>query len=148
MFSTTQRRTSPKKNGFRSSPPPGIQRLETFAMKSMDRNSSLLKLKLDLVYRDLAIEEAQKRFDELNLPREEVVAAAAAPAEPAVVALPKAKKTKVVRALVPAGEGPKRTMSEEARKAASERMKKRWADTKAAADAARLPPKAVLPAAK
>jgi hypothetical protein len=114
----------------------------------MDRNSSLLKLKLDLVYRDLAIEEAQKRFDELNLPREEVVAAAAAPAEPAVVALPKAKKTKVVRALVPAGEGPKRTMSEEARKAASERMKKRWADTKAAADAARLPPKAVLPAAK
>lgn len=148
MFSTTQRRTSPKKNGFRSSPLSGIRRLETFAMKSMDRNSSLLKLKLDLVYRDLAIEEAQKRFDELNLPREEVVAAAAAPAEPAVVALPKAKKTKVVRALVPAGEGPKRTMSEEARKAASERMKKRWADTKAAADAARLPPKAVLPAAK
>ena len=111
----------------------------------MDRNSSLLKLKLDLVYRDLAIEEGQKRFDELNLPREEVVAAAA-PAEPAVVAIP--KKTKVVRALVPVGEGPKRTMSEEARKAASERMKKRWADTKAAADAARLPPKAVLPAAK
>jgi len=114
----------------------------------MDRNSSLLKLKLDLVYRDLAIEEAQKRFDELNLPREEVVAAAA-PAEPAVVDLPKAaKKTKVVKALVPVGEGPKRTMSEEARKAASERMKKRWADTKAAADAARVPPKAVLPAAK
>jgi hypothetical protein len=109
----------------------------------MDRNSSLLKLKLDLVYRDLAIEEGQKRFDELNLPREEVVVAAAAPA---VVAIQ--KKTKVVRALVPVGEGPKRTMSEEARKAASERMKKRWADTKAAADAARLPPKAVLPAAK
>ena len=133
-----------KKNGFRSSPLSGIQRLETFVMKSMDRNSSLLKLKLDLVYRDLAIEEGQKRFDELNLPREEVVAAA--PAEPAVVAIP--KKTKVVRALVPAGEGPKRTMSEEARKAASERMKKRWADTKAAADAARLPPRAVLPSGK
>jgi hypothetical protein len=146
MFSITQRKTSPKKNGFRSSPPSGIQRLETFAMKSMDRNSSLLKLKLDLVYRDLAIEEAQKRFDELNLPREEVVAAA--PAEPAVVALPKAataataKKTKVIRALVPEGQAPKRTMSEEAKKAASERMKKYHADKKA------LPPKAVLPAAK
>jgi hypothetical protein len=146
MFSITQRKTSPKKNGFRSSPLSGIRRLETFAMKSMDRNSSLLKLKLDLVYRDLAIEEAQKRFDELNLPREEVVAAA--PAEPAVVALPKAatavtaKKTKVIRALVPEGQAPKRTMSEEAKKAASERMKKYHADKKA------LPPKAVLPAAK
>ena len=109
----------------------------------MDRNSSLLKLKLDLVYRDLAIEEAQKRFDELNLPREEVVAAA--PTEPAVVVLPKAataKKTKVVRALVPEGQAPKRTMSEEAKKAASERMKKYHADKKS------LPPKAVLPAAK
>jgi hypothetical protein len=138
MFSITQRKTSPKKNGFHSSPLSGIRRLETFAMKSMDRNSSLLKLKLDLVYRDLAIEEAQKRFDELNLPREEVVAAA--PAEPAVVALP--KKTKVVRALVPEGQAPKRTMSEEAKKAASERMKKYHADKKS------LPPKAVLPAAK
>jgi len=117
----------------------------------MDRNSSLLKLKLDLVYRDLAIEEGQKRFDELNLPTEGVVAAAAAaPAEPAVVALPKTKKTKVVRALVPVGEGPKRTMSEEARKAASERMKKFHADKKAEVEAHRaaIRPKAVLPAAK
>jgi len=86
----------------------------------MDRNSSLLKLKLDLVYRDLAIEEAQKRFDELNLPREEVVAPADAP--PEVVNLPKVKKTKVVRALVPAGQVAKKT--------------------------AARPPKAVLPAAK
>lgn len=116
-------------------------------MKSMDRNSSLLKLKLDLVYRDLAIEEGQKRFDELNLPTEGVVAAA--PAEPAVVALPKAaKKTKVVRALVPGAAPAKRTMSDAARAAASERMKKRWADTKAAADAARAPPRAVLPVDK
>jgi len=117
----------------------------------MDRNSSLLKLKLDLVYRDLAIEEGQKRFDELNLPTEGVVAAAAAAAAaPAVVALPKTKKTKVVRALVPVGEGPKRTMSEEARKAASERMKKFHADKKAEVEAHRaaIRPKAVLPAAK
>jgi hypothetical protein len=116
-------------------------------MKSMDRNSSLLKLKLDLVYRDLAIEEAQKRFDELNLPTEGVVAAA--PAEPAVVALPKTKK-KVVRALVPEGQAPKRTMSEEARKAASERMKKFHADKKAEVEAHRaaIRPRAVLPADK
>ena len=93
----------------------------------MDRNSSLLKLKLDLVYRDLAIEEGQKRFDELNLPHEEVAAAPDAPL--AVVDAPKVKK-KVVRALVPAGEGPKRTM-------ASERTKK-----------AAQPPRAVLPADK
>jgi len=117
-------------------------------MKSMDRNSSLLKLKLDLVYRDLAIEEAQKRFDELNLPTEGVVAAA--PAEPAVVALPKTVKKKVVRALVPEGQAPKRTMSEEARKAASERMKKFHADKKAEVEAHRaaIRPRAVLPADK
>ena len=137
-----------KKNGFRSSQPPGIRRLETFAMKSMDRNSSLLKLKLDLVYRDLAIEEGQKRFDELNLPTEDVVAAP--PAEPAVVELPKMAKAKkkVVRALVPEGQAPKRVMSEAARAAASERMKKYHADQKAMRDAARAPPNAGLPVDK
>jgi hypothetical protein len=36
-----------------------------FAVKSMDVNSNLLKLKLDMVYRDILIEEAQKRFGEL-----------------------------------------------------------------------------------
>jgi len=114
-------------------------------MKSMDRNSSLLKLKLDLVYRDLAIEEAQKRFDELNLPTEGVIAAA--PAEPAVVALPRTKKTKVVRALVPEGQAPKRVMSDAARAAASERMKKFHADKKAEVEAQRaaIRPRAVLP---
>jgi hypothetical protein len=113
----------------------------------MDRNSSLLKLKLDLVYRDLAIEEGQKRFDELNLPTEGVVAAA--PAEPAVVALPKAKK-KVVRALVPEGQAPKRTMSDAARAAASERMKKFHADKKAEVEAHRaaIRPREGLPADK
>ena len=117
-------------------------------MKSMDRNSSLLKLKLDLVYRDLAIEEGQKRFDELNLPTEGVVAAA--PAEPAVVALPKTKK-KVVRALVPEGQVPaKRVVSDAVRAAASERMKKFHADKKAEVEAHRaaIRPKAVLPADK
>jgi hypothetical protein len=110
-------------------------------------------LKLDLVYRDLAIEEAQKRFDELNVPD-----LAPPPAEEAVEtvqAVPvAAPKKKVIKALIPAGvpgAAPvKRTMSEEARKAASERMKKFHADKKAEIEAHRaaIRPKAVLPAAK
>jgi len=105
----------------------------------MDRSSALLKLKLDLVYRDLAIEEGQKRFDELNVPVVEPAPEAVAPA--VVVKTP--PKKKVIRALVPEGVA-KRTMSDAARAAASERMKKRWADKKAEAEA----PKAVLPAPK
>jgi hypothetical protein len=120
-----------------------------FAMKSMDKASALLKLKLDLVYRDLAIEAAQTRFDELNV----VEAAPEAAPAMAVVDVPKAApKKKVIKALVPAGvpgaAPAKRVVSDAVRAAASERMKKRWADTKALADAARVPPKAVLPAAK
>jgi hypothetical protein len=94
----------PKKNGFHSSLPLGILQLEMFAMKSMDKTSALLKLKLDLVYRDLAIEAAQTRFDELNVV--EVAPEAAAPAM-AVVDIPKAPpKKKVIKALVPAGAAP------------------------------------------
>jgi hypothetical protein len=37
-----------------------------FAEKSMDVVSSLLKLKLDLVYRNLSTEEAQKLYSELT----------------------------------------------------------------------------------
>ena len=118
-----------------------------FAMKSMDKASALLKLKLDLVYRDLAIEAAQTKFDELN------VVAPEAPAAPeiAVVDVVKAPpKKKVIKALVPAGTPAKRTMSDEAKAAASERMKKRWADKNAeiAAHRAAIAPKAVLPADK
>ena len=58
-----------------------------FAMKSMEDN--LLKLKLDMVYRDLSMEEAQKRFSEL------IPAAAPAPA----AEKPKPKR-KVVKAVV------------------------------------------------
>ena len=126
-----------------------------FAMKSMDKESALLKLKLDLVYRDLAIEEAQKRFDELNVvaPAPESTEAVAAP--PPVVEIAKAPtKKRVIKALVPAGvpgaAPAKRTMSDEARAAASERMKKRWADKNAeiAAHRTAIAPKAVLPAPK
>jgi hypothetical protein len=68
-----------------------------FVEKSMDVNSSLLKLKLDLVYRNLSTEEAQKVYSELT-----VAPAPPPPEEPAPE--PKPKKTvvkrKVVKALV------------------------------------------------
>lgn len=57
-------------------------------MKSM--GDSLLKLKLDMVYRDLPVEDAQKRYAEIVTP-----AAPAAPAEK-----PKPKR-KTIKALVP-----------------------------------------------
>ena len=53
---------------------------------------SLLKLKLDMVYRDLSIEDAQKRYAEIVVP--------SPPAE--AVSAPKAKaKRKTIKALVP-----------------------------------------------
>jgi hypothetical protein len=67
-----------------------------FAVKSMDVNSNLLKLKLDMVYRDLPIEEAQKRFDEIGQAPE---VKADEPVETKEVA--KKSKRKVVKALVP-----------------------------------------------
>lgn len=55
----------------------------------MDVNSNLLRLKLDMVYRDLPAEEAQKKFDELNV-------------APEVNALEPVKpKRKTVKALLP-----------------------------------------------
>ena len=115
-----------------------------FAMKSMDRNSSLLKLKLDLVYRDLAIDEAKKRFDELNVPHPEV--AVASEPEPVVVA----PKRKQIRALIPgqpsarsaAAKAAYAALSDEAKVARLNAMREGRA--KKAAEA----PKAVLPAAK
>ena len=122
-----------------------------FAMKSMDKTSALLKLKLDLVYRDLAIEAGQTRFDELNV----VEAAPEAAPAMAVVDVPKAApKKKVIKALVPPGvpgaAPAKRVVSDAVRAAASERMKKLHAAKKAEREADRgaIAPKAVLPAAK
>ena len=60
-------------------------------MKSM--GDSLLKLKLDMVYRDLPVEDAQKRYAEIVTPA--APAAVAAPAEK-----PKPKR-KTIKALVP-----------------------------------------------
>ena len=58
----------------------------------MDVNSSLLKLKLDMVYRNLSIEEAQKVYSEIT---------ATVPPKPAEPKPKTVVKRKVVRALVP-----------------------------------------------
>lgn len=55
-----------KKNVFHLLRQHGILQHEMFAVKNMDVNSNLLKLKLDMVYRDLDMEEAQKRFSEIT----------------------------------------------------------------------------------
>jgi hypothetical protein len=66
-----------------------------FAVKNMD---ALLKLKLDMVYRDLSMEEAQKRFSELTSSASEP---AEAPTEIKTKELAKTKpKRKVVKAVV------------------------------------------------
>ena len=59
-----------------------------FVVKNMDGNSNLLRLKLDMVYRDLPVEEAQKKFEELKV----------VPPETAIVPKP---KRKTVKALLP-----------------------------------------------
>lgn len=56
----------------------------------MDASSRLLSLKLDLVYRNLSMEEAQKLYSELTAP------APPPPAKPKTVI-----KRKVVKGLVP-----------------------------------------------
>ena len=58
----------------------------------MEVSSNLLKLKLDMVYRDLPLEEAEKRFAEIT-----PSSAAPAPEEMAV----KKPKRKSVKAFVP-----------------------------------------------
>jgi hypothetical protein len=68
MSSTTRRKKHKrKKNAFPLNRPHGIPQPEMFVLKNMDVNSNLLRLKLDMVYRDLAIEEAQKRFGEITI---------------------------------------------------------------------------------
>ena len=61
-----------------------------FAEKSMDVNSSLLKLKLDMVYRNLSTEEAQKLYSDLT-----------ATLPPKIEPTKTVVKRKVVKALVP-----------------------------------------------
>jgi hypothetical protein len=59
----------------------------------MEVSSSLLRLKLDMVYRDVSAEEAQKRYAELTQAPEKK-----APTEITTVKKP---KRKTVKALVP-----------------------------------------------
>ena len=68
-----------------------------FAVKSMDVNFNRIKLKLDMVYRDLSAEEAQKRFTELSVVPEEKPLG-----EVGVAPAKKKPKRKTVKALVPA----------------------------------------------
>ena len=64
-------------------------------MKSMEANSNLLKLKLDMVYRDLTMEVAQQKFTELTTAPPTVVI----PEAPAAPAAPKPKRKKLVKAV-------------------------------------------------
>lgn len=63
-----------------------------FAVKNMDVNSNLLKLKLDMVYRDLSMEEAQKRYSEIT----ETVPPAAPEEKPKAKTILKRKAVKPV----------------------------------------------------
>ena len=55
-------------------------------------NSSLVKLKLDMVYRDLSMETASAQFTEITRPAQPATETPAPPAEK-----PKPKKKKVVK---------------------------------------------------
>jgi hypothetical protein len=55
-----------KKNAYLLRRLRGTLQRETFAVKSMQDNSNLLRLKLDMVYRDLPTEVAQQKFTELT----------------------------------------------------------------------------------
>lgn len=65
-----------------------------FAVKSMGDN--LLKLKLDMVYRDLSMEEAQKRFSEATTLPEEAPVPEVIKTKELVKAKPKRKVVKAV----------------------------------------------------
>jgi hypothetical protein len=65
-----------------------------FAWKSMDVSSNLVKLKLDMVYRDLSMETASQAFTEIIRP--------VLPVTEAPVEAPKPKpKKKTVKAALP-----------------------------------------------
>ena len=69
-------------------------------MKSMEANSNLLKLKLDMVYRDLTMEVAQQKFMELTTaPPPTVEIPEPVPAEAPTAPAPKAKRKKLVKAV-------------------------------------------------
>jgi hypothetical protein len=68
-----------------------------FAWKSMDLNSNLLKLKLDMVYRDTPLEEAEARYKAILLPD----LPDAAPVKEMETKVLSTRKRKVPKALAP-----------------------------------------------
>jgi hypothetical protein len=68
-----------------------------FAMKSMDK---LLRLKLDMVYRNLSVEEAQKLHSELQAPPLAAAAESAEPPAPQPAAPPAAKPKTAIKGKV------------------------------------------------
>jgi hypothetical protein len=64
-----------------------------FVVKSMDVNSNLLRLKLDLVYRNLSMDEGQTKFTELT---QTTIPETVAPPPPAVPSKPKRKAVKTI----------------------------------------------------
>ena len=62
-----------------------------FVVKSMDVNSNLLRLKLDLVYRNLSMDEGQTKFAELTQ-----TVATAPPEPPKEPSKPKRKAVKTI----------------------------------------------------
>jgi hypothetical protein len=70
-----------------------------FAWKSMDASSSLTKLKLEMVYRDLSTDSAAQMFDEIVRPK--IPETVEEPAEIPVAVVQKPKKKKVVKAVLP-----------------------------------------------
>ena len=65
-----------------------------FAVKSMDVNYNLLKLKLDMVYRNIPMEEASKTYTE-------IVSAVQPPETPLQKTEPPKRERKKIKALVP-----------------------------------------------
>jgi hypothetical protein len=64
-----------------------------FVVKSMDVNSNLLRLKLDLVYRNLSMDEGQTKFTELT---QTTIPETVAAVPPAVPSKPKRKAVKTI----------------------------------------------------
>ena len=72
-----------------------------FAWKSMDGSSSLVKLKLDMVYRDLSMETASAQFTESTRPAPPATEGPAPAPKPKEPEEKKKPKKKVVKVAVP-----------------------------------------------
>jgi hypothetical protein len=86
-----------QKNTFHSLHKYGIRPHEMFAwMNTMDVNSNLLRLKLDMVYRGLPLDQAETAFKAITMPDLPDVVPTEIKQGPVIK-----KKKKVVKAIVP-----------------------------------------------